>query len=270
MSVETSRPAHDPAEPIYRLYENLVHTTPLDLDNGLGGKLLFAGRIGDAEENSPARQLLYAANIAGAASLAASAAPAALRQAMRDGVIDFMVNSLEEALRILKNEIRKRQAVSVGVAAAPQMIVAAMLERGVLPDLFPPASWPEEASGITPAQAEQFASQGALPLPPPQAGEAFVTWSIESESARDFALWLPKLDSCAEAVIPAADLARRRWVRLAPRYLGRLAHRHHGVALSPEEIQTFRHQVSQLTAQQPPESTLTISTSTGGDTRSPS
>jgi urocanate hydratase len=110
---------------------------PLDPNSGLGGKLLYAGEI-DPES----RNLLYAANIAGAASLAASPDPAALRQAMRDGVIDFFVNSLEEALRILKNEIRKRQTVSVGVAADPTRLVDQMLDRGVLPDLLSRGNYP--------------------------------------------------------------------------------------------------------------------------------
>src|ERR1700722_14241743 len=108
-----------PAPSIYRLYEWLYATLPPDSQTGLGGNLL------------------YAANIAGSASLAASAEPAILREAMRDGVIDFLVNSLEEALRILKNEIRKRQTVSVGVSIEPHPLVAQMTERGVLPDLLP-------------------------------------------------------------------------------------------------------------------------------------
>ena len=63
-----------------------------DTEPSLGGKLLYAGEL-DAE----ARALLVAANIAGAASLAASADAAARKQAMRDGVVDFLVTSLDEA-----------------------------------------------------------------------------------------------------------------------------------------------------------------------------
>ncbi len=49
------------------------------------------------------------------------------------------MTSLDEALRILKNEIRKRETVAVCVAAAPETVEREMLERGVLPDLLPPA-----------------------------------------------------------------------------------------------------------------------------------
>ncbi len=232
-----------PIGPIFRLYEGLVATIPLDPLSGLGGKLLYAGEIG-----SQGNPLLYAANIAGAATLAASADPAAMRNAMREGVIDFFVNSLEEALRILKNEIRKRQTVSVGVGIAPVRLVEQMLDRGVLPDLLPPAS--SQSRGLTPDQEEQLRAQGAR-----QIGEAetferpFVVWTVEPQPAR----WLPRLDACVYAVIPQEDLLRRRWLHLAPRYLGRVAQRGRGVALSIGETEEMRVRVREILGQ--PEAT---------------
>jgi hypothetical protein len=149
-------PVH-PIEAVYRLYEALVLTQLLDAEAGLGGKLLYAG-----EMDVRGRELLIASNIAGAASLAASADPAVQRQAIRDGAVDFLVTSLEEALRILKNEIRKRQPVSVGVGVDPQTLVAAMLDRGVLPDLLPP--WGDAGLGEFVLQgARQIADQIAGP-----------------------------------------------------------------------------------------------------------
>jgi hypothetical protein len=230
-----STPPPAPAEPIYRLYAALANTLPLDPNSGLGGKLLYAGAI-DADS----RNLLYAANIAGAASLAASPDPAALRQAMRDGVIDFFVNSLEEALRILKNEIRKRQPVSVGVAADPTQLVDQMLDRGVLPDLLSRGNCPNQT------HRGRFLSQGSKEIAeaafPP--GSQFVTWQVD----RDFARWLPRLDECAKAALPPEDRLRHRWLRLAPRYLGRLAQRERGVALNEEEFAKFQSLVSESQA----------------------
>jgi hypothetical protein len=238
-----------PAPSIYRLYESLYATLPPDSQAGLGGKLLYAGAI-----RPESRNLLYAANIAGAASLAASAEPVILREAMRDGVIDFLVNSLEEALRILKNEIRKRQTVSVGVSIEPHPLVAQMTERGVLPDLLPPVSWPDGEASLKLAQAEVFLVQGAKRIADSGTQQApaiaetaeFVTWSLD----KNFARWLPRLDACAQAVIPADDLPRLRWLRLAPRYLGKLANREHGVALSIEEKIRFTAEVEQLVDKQ--------------------
>jgi len=230
----------NPIQPICLLYQSLSRTLPLDPLNGLGGKLLYAGEI-DPE----GRNLLYAANIAGAASLAASADPIALRHAMRDGVIDFFVNSLEEALRILKNEIRKRQTVSVGVAAEPLHLAEQMLDRGVLPDLLP------RHGSLNPAQLSAILSHGSRQIAEASfpLGSQFVIWQVE----RDFARWLPRLDDCAKAVLPPEDHCRLRWLKLAPRYLGRLAQRQHGVAMTEEEFAKFEAEVSELITQIGPE-----------------
>jgi Urocanase Rossmann-like domain len=212
---------------VYRCYASLAATTELNADSGLGGKLVFAGEINDVSRN-----LLYAANIARAASLAASEDAAVQRQAMRDGVVDFVVTSLEEALRILKNEVRKRQPVSVGVAIDPVELGRQMIERGVLPDLLPPG----ERHPLDRHQAELWLNQGArrIGTAPAFDGE-FVSWSVRSEMARDFAQWMPKIDACVMGIVPADDYSRQRWVRLAPRYLGRMAQRWRGVMLSEVE-----------------------------------
>jgi hypothetical protein len=161
----------------------------------LGGKLLYAGELTPAS-----RSLLVAANIAGAASLAATADVSAQKQAIRDGVADFLVNSLDEALRILKNEIRKRETVAVCIASAPEAIEQEMLERGVVPDLIPP-----------------------IELAPRVPSEALLCWRIAAAPAQ----WLPKVDSIALNCLRedgGFNSARaRRWLRQAPRYLGRLA-----------------------------------------------
>jgi hypothetical protein len=221
----------NPAEPIYRVYQSLLQTQPFDPQAGLGGKLLYAGEI-----DAGGRNLLYAANIAGAASLAASADPVALRHAMRDGVIDFFVNSLEEALRILKNEIRKRQTVSVGVAAEPRQLVDQMLDRGVLPDLLPDRV--RNGNAIDAERSARFLEQGSSQIveaaTPP--GSLVATWQVD----RDFARWLPRLDELAKTVLPPEDHARHRWLKLAPRYLGRLAQRQHSVALTQPEFAKFQ------------------------------
>ncbi len=48
---------------------------------------------------------------------------------------------------------------------------------------------------------------------------ALVTWSVASDQAQ----WLPRLDAIALDCLDADEWAARRWLRLAPRYLGRLA-----------------------------------------------
>jgi urocanate hydratase len=77
-----------------------------------------------------------AGNIAGAACLAIDARPEACRAALLSGACDFVVNTVDEALRILKNQIRQRRPVSVALEAAPDAAVGELLDRGVLPELF--------------------------------------------------------------------------------------------------------------------------------------
>lgn len=170
-------------------------------ETGLGGRLFYAGEL-----NAEARALIVAANISGAATLTASADAEARKQAMRDGVVDFLVTTLDEALRILKNEIRKRETVAVCVGEAPETVEREMHERGVLPDLMRP-----------------------IEIVPLQENQAVIICRVTSSPA----LWLPKIDvifnESLEKNSNDGDLdsetweSMRRWLRLAPRYLGRLA-----------------------------------------------
>jgi hypothetical protein len=191
---------------VERLYAGLMAFAAETAAPGLGGKLLYAGELDDV-----GRGLLVAASICGAASLAATASSEHGKQAMRDGIADFLVNSLDEALRILKNEVRKRETAAVCVTAPPEALAHEMRERGVAPDLT-------RATVDTPA-----AAAGAL-----------LAWRVESAPAQ----WLPKLDAIASECLdanpgPGIDAARR-WLRQSPRYLGRLAQGWRVLRCSPD------------------------------------
>ena len=178
-------------------------------EDSLGGKLLYVGELDEA-----GRILAIAGNISGAATLAASAQAATLRQAMHAGVVDFLVSSPDEALRILKNEIRKREPVSVAVSIAPQAIAQQMLDRGVLPDLLPPhlPSAPGDSSFDT------FIAQGAQRIAPsllPSASKLLI-WQIPT----DFAQRPAEFDALLLEHLPTGDHAATRWLRQSPRYLG--------------------------------------------------
>jgi hypothetical protein len=183
-----------------------------DLENGLGGNLVYAGEL-----DGPGCALVVAANIAGAATLATSADVASQKQAVRTGVIDFLVSNLEEALRILKNEIRKRETVAVCVAQAAEAVEREMAELGVQPDLLPPGS-------LDAPRYEVFLDQGARQVNPVAAvpGQAVLTWSVSAAPA----IWLPRLDAIASDCLIEMDGPEMgsalRWLRLSPRYLGRI------------------------------------------------
>jgi urocanate hydratase len=183
---------------VERAYEALLATGCAGAIAGLGGKLLYAGELDVA-----GRALVVAANIAGAASLAVSAGRAAQKQALRDGIVDFPVNSLDEALRILKNQLRKREPVAICVGLDPAAVEHEMRQRGVQPDLLRGDAARAQLGGSDSTQKPM----------------KWITWTVDSAPAQ----WLPKIDMIAIESLPEEAWQTRRWLRLAPRYLGRLA-----------------------------------------------
>jgi hypothetical protein len=201
---------------VERFYASLIHCAS-SAEAGLGGRLLY---VGDFDGND--RALMVAANIAGAASLAVTADPIEPKLAMQDGVADFLVNSLDEALRILKNEIRKREPVAVCVAASPALIEQEMLERGVMPDLVRETS-SSDRSELSRVVLFFGGRPTAVASLAPARDESVISWSVNEAPAK----WLPRLDAIAMDffVSDESESAQtaRRWLHLAPRYLGRLA-----------------------------------------------
>jgi hypothetical protein len=198
-------------------YATLLDTPLAHPETGLGGKLFYAAKLDEG-----GRALLIAANIAGAATLAASADRDAQKQALRDGIADFVVTNLDEALRILKNQLRKRETVAVCISQPPSEVEREMNVRGVAPDLLRgDLSIPPSHNALTlEANAEaQIILQGAPATVDPGKIPALVTWRVDSALPKDLAL----LDEIALACLDPNEWKSRRWLRLSPRYLGRLA-----------------------------------------------
>lgn len=102
------------------IFDHFIELTSITPDPG--GSLVFYGEL-----DRIGMEIAVAANIAGVASPGVDAEPGRVKQAVRNGVCDFMVNSLDEALRILKNEIRKKQPVAVGLVGDPRVVIAEMI-----------------------------------------------------------------------------------------------------------------------------------------------
>lgn len=203
--------------PVYACYAALA--CGLDAVRGLGGQLLYAGRL--SAETEP---LLRAANIAGAASLTVSDSQTEIKKALREGVVDFFVTSLDEALRILKNEIRKHQPVAVAIHSMPSDVGNQMMQRGVQPDLLAPA-----VDAIEPLCSRTiFLERGAKLVEP--------KLSTGEEKLRIWAIPQPwnartaQLDAQLLEFLPPEDYAARRWLRLSARYLGPQSRRLRSVA----------------------------------------
>src|SRR6201982_2019498 len=97
----------------------------------LAGKLIVSGGMGGMGGAQP-----MAATMAGAAFLGIDVDPERIKKRIKTGYCDFMVNTVDEALRILKNAVRKKENVSVGLVGNCADIIPELAERGVVPDIL--------------------------------------------------------------------------------------------------------------------------------------
>lgn len=210
---------------IHDRYLLLSHIAREHSPESLTGKLLLRSSF-DAKAIAD----LIAASVAGAASLCVDSHADLLHQGLRAGVCDFVVGHLDEALRILKNQIRKASPVSVCLAADPEQSLNALAERGVQPDLMSPAS--SHAYRI-------FVERGAMVLPAAGAADATISALIWTAGA---ARVLPQIAQLAsQALDPARPdtPARRHWLHAAPRYLGRTFGQRQVLRMTEEESAAF-------------------------------
>jgi urocanate hydratase len=97
----------------------------------LSGKLVVSGGMGGMGGAQP-----LAATMAGAAFLGIDVDPERIKKRLKTGYCDFMVTTLDEALRILKNAVRKKENISVGLVGNCADIIPELAERGVVPDIL--------------------------------------------------------------------------------------------------------------------------------------
>src|SRR5690349_6531092 len=97
----------------------------------LAGKLVVSGGMGGMGGAQP-----LAATMAGACFLGIDVDAERIKKRLKTGYCDFMVNNLDEALRILKNAVRKKENVSVGLVGNCADVIPELAERGVLPDIL--------------------------------------------------------------------------------------------------------------------------------------
>src|SRR5437660_5826868 len=123
----------------------------------LEGKLVVSGGMGGMGGAQP-----LAATMTGACFLGIDVNPERIKKRLKSGYCDFMVNSLDEALRILKNSIRKKEAVSVGLVGNCADVIPELVARGVKPDLLTDQTSAHDPlngyipSGLTVAAADEL------------------------------------------------------------------------------------------------------------------
>jgi urocanate hydratase len=97
----------------------------------LAGKVIVSGGMGGMGGAQP-----LAATMTGAAFLGIDVDAERIKKRLKTGYCDFLVTTLDEALRILKNAVRKKENVSVGLVGNCADIIPELAERGVLPDIL--------------------------------------------------------------------------------------------------------------------------------------
>ena len=193
-----------------RLYGGLI-----ELRESWSGRLVLCCGTGCIVNPIP-----VAVSIAGGATLAIDADAAAMKSAMRNGELDFVVNSLDEALRTLKNEVRKHRPLSVGLISDTTTALSEMAERGVQPDLlflggsqFAESMLGNERIGELVAAGMQLANPDSA------------SFLASDKKLREVYLPSPDLAALREidkrllAILSAEDVIRRSWIERAPEYL---------------------------------------------------
>jgi hypothetical protein len=192
----------------------------------LAGRLLLLDGLDDEGD-----ALLVAASIAGAASLALETRMEAVRHCVRNGIVDFAVITLDEALRILKNEIRKQQPIAVLLEREPAGVLAEMVARGAQPDVF---RWTAPEPAI-----DTLKERGARALPLPLQADPDPAREVSWRAGNGGSAALRQLDLLACQILPQQDAGRQNWISRAPRYLSRALRLERSVAMSAAEYTTF-------------------------------
>ena len=112
-------------------YETFAAAARKHFGGSLAGKLVVTGGMGGMGGAQP-----LAATLNGAALLCVEADPERIKRRLKTAYCDIMVNSLDEALRILRHAVHQKSAVSVGLVGNCAEVLPEMVRRGILPDLL--------------------------------------------------------------------------------------------------------------------------------------
>jgi hypothetical protein len=225
-----------------------IYKTMLDEQEDWAGGLVLCCGSGCAGSGVPT-----SVNIAGGTTLAVDADGAAMKAAMRAGYLDFVVNTLDEALRTLKNEVRQKRPLSVGVIADVDAALAEMVHRGVQPDLQLVPSSAGMNRALSNECIKTLRARG-MPLrllieveddperPHRPVLVLFRKRHYEYFFAAPNAAALREIDAALLAALPAEDIVRRRWIERVPKYLREARSGGRWTWLSDDELEGLEQQ----------------------------
>jgi urocanate hydratase len=206
----------------------------------LAGQFIVSDSVSGVAATLPQACLL-----GGACYLGMDANAEAARDMLRHGRCDFVVNSMDEALRILKNELRQKKPVAVCLSGDVPVYIQEMADRGVSPQLFMHALSPKEYPAFARLHdtgtklCETSGLEDLLGRAPNEDG-ALTRWTLPSGNAAVLA----RLDAVARDILPAADRKRRRWLEAAARYLPRQLPPSRIASLTEAEMERFVDAIS--------------------------
>lgn len=226
-----------------------IYKTVIDLlSEDCGGKLVLCCGSGCAQSGVPT-----AVSISGGTTLAIDSDAAAMKSAMRTGYVDFVVNTLDEALRTLKNEIRQKRPLSVGLISSVEATLVEMVERGLQPDLQLVHISTDMNKVMTDPHVRILCARGM-----PQRILSDVVDDLERPDRPMFILnrkrhyeyffpvrdatSLGRIDETLLAALHSGDNARRRWLERVPKYLRKARSAGRWTWLSDEELEVLAEQ----------------------------
>ncbi len=112
-------------------YETFAAAARKHFGGDLAGRLVVSGGMGGMGGAQP-----LAATMNGGAFLGIDVDAERIKRRVKTGYCEVLVNDLDEALRILKNAVRKREPASVGLVGNCADLIPQLARRGVVPDLL--------------------------------------------------------------------------------------------------------------------------------------
>ena len=138
-----------PQQYLASFYSSLGSAATAHFAGDLSGKLVVTCGMGAA-----GGAFVLAASLRGAASLGIEIDADRAKCRVKSGYCDVMVKDADEALRILKNAVRKREPASVGLVGDCGRVLAKFADRGAVPDLLANLTLPSQGLASSDAAAK--------------------------------------------------------------------------------------------------------------------
>jgi urocanate hydratase len=112
-------------------FETFASAAAKHFGGSLAGKLIISGGMGGMGGAQP-----LAATMNGARFLGIDVDPARIEKRLKSGYCDKIAHSLDDALRLLDNALKNKQAISVGLIGNCADVLPELVRREIVPDIL--------------------------------------------------------------------------------------------------------------------------------------